>query len=317
MPKIPETKTAAADNADRRILISGSFCYDVIFDCAGSLADAGAGAVFFAPGVRRVFGGCGGNIAFGLAQLGDAPLLMAAAGRDWLDYRDHLAKHNISGEHIFVRDDCFTAMAYIINDSRGGQMTVFHPGASAHAHCQSPRDMPNKPALAIVSPNGGAAMIKHSRDLFLMKTPFVFDPGQALGLLSADDLRECLEKCACAIFNADEFAAAAKMLGGEQRAIEFPAAMIITDGERGSRLLCADGESVECAAAIMGETADTTGCGDAYRAGLLYGILRNWQWQRRMQFAAVIAGIKARSYGGQQYQTTAKEVESLRQKFFG
>ena len=178
MPKIPETKTAAADNADRRILISGSFCYDVIFDCAGSLADAGAGAVFFAPGVRRVFGGCGGNIAFGLAQLGDAPLLMAAAGRDWLDYRDHLAKHNISGEHIFVRDDCFTAMAYIINDTRGdGRCArIFIPAQLLTPTANDgERLMPNKiveeAGDSIVNRCGTCAMRKHSRDLFWKKSP--------------------------------------------------------------------------------------------------------------------------------------------------
>lgn len=300
-----------------RILVSGSFCYDVIFDCAGGLDAAAAGAVFFAPDVRRVFGGCGGNIAFGLAQLGDAPLLMTAAGKDWGDYRDHLRKHNIGDRHILLRDDCQTATAFVINDENGGQMTVFHPGASIHAHRQNIGDIGENIALAIVSPNAGAAMIKHSRDLFALNVPFVFDPGQALSLLSADELRDALDKCACAIFNAGEFAAAAATLGGgEKAALRCAGAIIITDGENGSRLLLQDGESIRCAAAKIGKTADTTGCGDAYRAGLLHGMLRGWQWRRTMQFAATIAGIKAQSYGGQQYQTTAPEVETLRQKFF-
>lgn len=326
------TKDAANNKAkdatkNKRILISGSFCYDVIFDCCGGLDAASAGAVFFAPNVRRVFGGCGGNIAFGLAQLGDTPLLVAAAGRDWADYRAHLAKHNIDERFMLVRDDCWTAMAFVINDESGGQMTVFHPGASIHAHEQNLRDIGKDGgdiAFAIVAPNGGAAMMKHSRELFAMKVPFIFDPGQALSLLNADDLRDALTMCACAIFNAGEYAAALATLAKagitEEDATKLAGAIIITDGENGSRLLLAKGESIEsikCAAAKVGKTADTTGCGDAYRAGLLHGMLQGWQWQRRMEFAATIAGIKAQTHGGQQYQTTAPEVETLRQQFFG
>ncbi|MGI9337310.1 MAG: carbohydrate kinase family protein [Gammaproteobacteria bacterium] len=300
-----------------RVLVSGSFCYDVIFDCCGGLEAAAAGAVFFAPDVRRVFGGCGGNIAYGLAQLGDAPLLAAAAGKDWQDYRAHLAKHNIDDRHILVRDDCWTAMAFVMNDENGGQMTVFHPGASVHSHRQNLGDIAEDIAVAIVSPNAGAAMMKHSRELFAMKTPFVFDPGQAISLLSADELREALEMCACAIFNAGEFAAAlATMGGGEKDAVRYAGAIIITDGEEGSRLLLKDGGEIRCAAMMTGKTADTTGCGDAYRAGLLHGMLRGWQWRRQMQFAATMAGIKAQTHGGQQYQTTAAKVETRRRQFF-
>ena len=308
------------NNAARaRIFVSGSFCYDVIFNCADDLRDAGAGVVFYAPQKTRAYGGCGGNIAYGLAQLGDAPLLMTEAGRDWQDYFAHLSAHGIGDAHIRAWDDCWTAQAFIINDKNGKQMTVFHPGASAKAHLRGPKDIEGEsPALGIVSPNAGEAMMRHARELSEMKTPFIFDPGQALALLSGEDLRAALKMCACAIFNTDEFQAAMSKCGASEKELcELSGALLVTDGENGSRLQLSGGGGEQCAAALLGETKDTTGCGDAYRAGLLHGTLRGWHWQKRMQFASTIAGVKAQSNGGQEYQTTAAEVETLRAKVFG
>ncbi len=314
-----------------RALVSGSLCYDYIFHCGGDdLREAGAGAVFFARRMRRAFGGCGANIAYGLAQLGDEPLLLAAAGRDFSDYRAHLAECGIADCYVDARDDCWTACAFIANDKNGAQMTIFHPGASANAPRKNAGGIfgGDAPRIAIVSPNGREAILRHIREFSAAGISFVFDPGQALGLLSGEEICEGLAACSCAIFNAGEFALAQKQSGGLtlRAAAEKAGALIITDGVRGARLhLRGDddgngndnGGGEHCNAVVTGETVDPTGCGDAYRAGLLHGMLRNWKWRRTMQFAAAIAGIKARSDGGQQYRATAKETEALRKKFFG
>lgn len=304
-----------------KVLVTGSLAFDYIMRIGGRFGErlpdasaAGFSAAFTAPSMRRLFGGCAGNIAYGLRLLGGAPALMAAVGEDFAPYRKHLADCNISDENILEIKGMLTAQAFVINDDDESQMIFFHPGAAAEAHRQSAAGLPAPPQLAIVSPNGREGMLRFGRELAKNKTPFIFDPGQAAGLFSGEELREMLELCQIAIFNQDEYAFCQKQAGaipaGEKRAV------IITHGDSGSEIL-ADGKTYRAAAASFGKTADTTGCGDAYRAGLIYGILHEWKWQQTAQFASVVAGVKAAHEGGQGYKLTAEEAAAHCRRLFG
>lgn len=281
------------------------------------LSDAAAGfsAAFVAPNMRRRFGGCAGNIAYGLRMLGMHPMLLAAAGEDSAPYREHLSERDICDSGVKVIDGEFTAQAFIVNDDDESQMIVFHPGAAAFAHLQGVDDSPSPPDWAIVSPNGKEGMLRFGRELAAAKTPFIFDPGQAVGLFSADELREMSALCRAAIFNRDEYAAFEKITGAPFAA-EDGRALLITRGGDGSEVF-ADGKTYRTAAAKFGDTADTTGCGDAYRAGLLYGLAREWQWSRAIHFASIVAGTKAMHTGGQSYDISADKAEAECARVFG
>ena len=304
------------------ILITGSLAFDYIMRVRGRFgarlsdpAAAGFSAAYTAPEMRRRFGGCAGNIAYGLRQLGMSPRLMAAAGEDFAPYRAHLADCGICDSAVKIMDGELTAQAFIINDDDESQMIFFHPGAAGLAHLQSISDSPAAPDWAIVAPNGKEGMLRFSRELAAAKTPFIFDPGQAVGLFSADELREMAALCRAAIFNQDEYAAFQKTTGAPFVANEMRA-LLITHGDAGSEV-SHGGKTFRTAAATFGATADTTGCGDAYRAGVLYGLAHEWQWRRIVQFASVVAGIKAMHTGGQSYDISAARAETERARLFG
>ncbi|MGI9296978.1 MAG: carbohydrate kinase family protein [Gammaproteobacteria bacterium] len=304
-----------------RILVTGSLAFDYIMRIGGRFSDrlsapkAGFSAAYVAPSMRRRFGGCAGNIAYGLRRLGMRPMLLAAAGEDFAPYRAHLAACDICDSGVKVIGGEFTAQAFIVNDDDQSQIIVFHPGAAAFAHLQSISDSPSPPNWAIVAPNGKEGMQRFGRELAAANTPFIFDPGQAVGLFSADELREMSSLCRAAIFNQDEYAAFQKITGAPFAA-EDGRALLITRGGDGSEVSVA-GKTYRTAAAKFGETADTTGCGDAYRAGLLYGLAREWEWRRAIHFASVVAGMKAPHTGGQSYDISAARAEAECARIFG
>lgn len=302
-------------------LITGSLAFDYIMQIGGRFADrlatpeAGFSAAYIAPQLRRLFGGCAGNIAFGLRQLGDTPQIMATVGEDFSPYRQYLQDNNIDDAHVKTLPGFFTAQAYIVGDDDHSQIIIFHPGATAEAHQQSISDLPEPPPLAIVSPNGLGGMLRFGRDCAAAKTPFIFDPGQAIGMFAGAELKEMMSLCRVAIFNQDEYTAM-QNITGDSSPMGDNQALIITRGAEGSELFMGD-KNIKVAAANFGETADSTGCGDAYRAGLIYGMMRDWQWQQSMQFASVIAGVKALHNGGQGYTISASEVNEKCKKVFG
>ncbi|MGI9306432.1 MAG: carbohydrate kinase family protein [Gammaproteobacteria bacterium] len=307
--------------ATDEVLIIGALAFDYIMRIGGRFAArlpdpqaAGFSAAFTVPSMRRAFGGCAGNIAFGLNLLGGSPLLMAAVGEDFSPYRDHLRRCGISDLHVKTIGGAYTAQAFLASDDDESQIILFHPGASAEAHRQSIGDLSAPPAMAIVSPNGREAMLHFGRELAAAKTPFIFDPGQAIGLLAGEELREILALCQIAVFNQDEYEFCQKTAGdartGEKQT------MIITRGDAGSEAHTG-GQTHRTTAATFGKTADTTGCGDAYRAGLIYGLQREWKWPQILQFASVIAGVKAARQGGQGYHITAAEAEAACRRIYG
>lgn len=309
----------------KKILITGSLAFDYIMRIGGRFrarlsdpAAAGFSAAYTAPEMRRRFGGCAGNIAYGLRQLGDAPVLLATAGEDFADYRAHLSDCGVCDNGVKVINGALTAQAFIVNDDDQSQMIFFHPGATGFAHLQSVSDLPAPPDWAIVAPNGREGMLRFSRELAAAGAPFIFDPGQAVGLFSADELREMAALCSAAIFNQDEYAAFQQITGAPFAADSDSRtrALLITRGDAGSEV-SHGGRVFRAAAAVLGKTADTTGCGDAYRAGVLYGLAREWDWLRIMQFASVVAGVKAMHSGGQSYEISAATAETERARLFG
>ena len=305
-------------------LITGSLAFDYIMRADGRFAErlpsplhAGFSAAFAAPTMRRALGGCAGNIAYGLQLLGNAPHLLAVVGEDFGPYREYLSALGIDDSGIKTITGFFTAQAHIINDDDNSQLILFHAGACAEAHQQSIHHLPSPPPLAIVSPNGREGMLRFGRELAEIGTPFIFDPGQAIGLFSGGELETMMKFCDYAIFNIDEFTLLEKMSGiSLSRAAAMTQALIITHGENGSEVY-ADDQCIKMGAAKLGETKDPTGCGDAYRAGLMHGMLRNWPWRQSMAFAAVVAGVKATHNGGQGYHITAAEAEHQSRKLLG
>ena len=305
-----------------QILVTGSLAFDYIMRIGGRFSDrlsdpaaAGFSASFVAPRMRRRFGGCAGNIAYGLRRLGMRPFLLATAGEDFAPYRAHLAACDVCDSGVKVIDGAFTAQAFIVSDDDESQLTVFHPGAADFAHRQGVSDAPSSPDWAIVAPNGKDGMLRFGRELAAARTPFIFDPGQAVGLFSADELREMSALCAAAIFNQDEYAAFQK-IAGAPFAADGGRALIITRGDAGSEA-SVGGRTHRAAAAKFGDAADTTGCGDAYRAGLLFGLAREWEWPRLVRFASVVAGRKALHIGGQSYEVSAERAEAECARMFG
>lgn len=303
---------AVCQNPAMQPLITGSLAYDCLAHVVGKFADGVAAHV--APSLRRAPGGCAGNIAYALRRLGDAPTLMATAGGDFADYAAHLRRYDVDDAHVLVLAEMYTAQAFVATDADGAQFTVFHPGATGEAHRQRVADAPPSP-LAIVAPNGKEGMLQHCRDLAAGGTPFIFDPGQMLGQFSAEQLRDCLAQCAYAIFNADEFALFQKMTSLTQAEVAATVrALLLTHGADGSEVF-ADGV-VECVGAVRLGDGNPTGCGDAYRAGIIHALLRGWEWEKTIRFASVVAGLKAASDNPQGYDLSAESALAILRREF-
>ena len=310
-----------------RALISGSLAFDFIMHFPGRFADhldvgrrRGVSVAFTAPTMRRAFGGCAGNIAYGLKKLGDQPVVAATVGADFAPYRARLRALEISDAAVREYADAFTAQAYIVTDNENSQITLFHPGAMNFAH---DIDLGETLAdsgecdIAVVSPNGREGMLAHAAALAERGARVVLDVGQAVGLFSGAELRKMLEFAAVAIFNSHEFALTAKAAGlDESRAAAMTEALVVTDGERGSRAMVG-GKTFAAKAVILGETRDPTGCGDAFRAAMLHGAMRGWEWQDILDFSALVAGVKAQSDGGQEYEISPESAREQFQKHFG
>ena len=316
-----------------RALVSGSVAFDFIMHFPGRFAEHldvgnrhGVSVAFTTPTMRRAFGGCAGNIAYGLRALGDAPVLAATAGGDFAPYRARLEGLGIATAGLREYPDAFTAQAYIVTDDENSQITLFHPGAMNFAHeidvvalAEGEGDEGDGVGveIAMVSPNGREGMLAHMEALAERGVCVVLDVGQATGLFEGGELRRMMGWADYAIFNRHEFELTAKAAGLDEReAAEMVRGLVITDGERGSRAVV-EGEAYEARALVLGATRDPTGCGDAFRAGMLHGMMRGWGWRDILDFSALIAGVKAQSSGGQEYEVSAESARRLFRKCFG
>ena len=271
---------------------------------------------FLVPDIRRVFGGCAGNIAYNLKLLGGDPVIMATVGDDADPYMSRLDDLKLTREFVRRIPGSFTAQAFITTDLDDNQITAFHPGAMNFSHHNNIADA-KEATLAIVAPDGRDGMLKHARDLAAAGTPFIFDPGQQLPMFSGEELMEFLDLADYACFNDYEAKLFCDRTGCTLEAIAGKVkALVITLGGEGS-VIHADGQRIEIPCVEADEVIDPTGCGDAYRSGLLYGISNGWDWMRTGYLAAVMGAIKVAHQGCQNHRPTRDDIARTYQKAFG
>lgn len=271
---------------------------------------------FLVPEMRREYGGCAANIAYGLNLLGDVGLPMATAGHDFAPYRDRLMGLGINLKHVKVIEGDFTAQAFITTDLDDNQITAFHPGAMQHAHLNKVSDASGI-ALGIVAPDGRQAMLEHAAQFAAAKIPFIFDPGQGLPMFSGDELKHFVEQASWVAVNDYEWGMLQQKTGFTAADIVGRVkALVITKGSDGAEIRTAERSwvipSVKPKAVI-----DPTGCGDAFRAGLIHGLLRGLDWETTGRLGSLMGSIKIESRGPQNHEFTRAEFLRRYRESFG
>lgn len=262
---------------------------------------------FLVPDMRREYGGCAGNIAYNLNLLGGSPLIMAAVGDDAGPYLTRLEQLGLAATHVRQVPDTYTAQAFITTDLDDNQITAFHPGAMNFSHLNrigAARDV----TLGIVAPDGRDGMLQHAREFRELGIPFIFDPGQGLPMFSGEELSDFVSLADYCTVNDYEARLLTERTGKSLEALaQDVKALIVTLGANGSRIY-ANGAVIDIPAVPATELLDPTGCGDAYRAGLLYGIARGWPWEKTGRLAALMGSIKIAHRGGQNHKPTRAEI---------
>lgn len=271
---------------------------------------------FLVPDMRREFGGCAGNIAYNLRMLGGNPLIMATVGEDYQPYAYRLERLKLPQTHVKQIKDTFTAQAFITTDLDDNQITAFHPGAMNHSHLNHISDAKDV-TLGIVAPDGREGMQSHAREFAQAGIPFIFDPGQGMPMFNGEELLEFVRMASYVAVNDYEARLLQEKTG---RTIEQLASMvkalIVTVGADGS-LIYTNGEKVEIPSVKPSAVLDPTGCGDAYRAGLLYGISNGMDWPTTGRLASLMGSIKIASRGGQNHVLTRDEIAARYRQAFG
>jgi adenosine kinase len=306
-----------------RILICGSIAFDNIMVFRGRFREHILpeqihilNVAFLVPELRREFGGCAGNIGYNLKLLGGEPVIMAAVGEDAGPYLERLATLGLARDHVRTIEGTLTAQAFITTDLDDNQITAFHPGAMNHSHANR-IDASLDVGLAIVAPDGRDGMVAHVEQLAAARIPFMFDPGQGLPMFDGPALLSMIDAAAYLAVNDYEGRMLEEKTG---HALEELArrvdALIVTRGANGSTIHAA-GERHDIPGVQAVEVVDPTGCGDAYRAGLLYGIAAGFDWPTAGRLASVMGAIKVASRGGQNHRPTRAEIDALYRKSFG
>jgi adenosine kinase len=306
-----------------RTLICGSLAYDTIMVFPDQFArhilpeQAHMLSVSFTVGqMRREWGGCAGNIAYNLKHIGGEPVVMATIGDDGADYRQRLAAFGIGTDGVRSVPGSFNAQAFIINDLEDNQITAFHPGAMVFSHQNRIADV-REIGLGIVAPDGRDGMLSHVDGYAALGIPFVFDPGQAMPLFDGPELLAMIEKANYLAVNDYEARMLEERTGVPLAEIAgMVEALVVTLGGDGS-VIHTDGTTIAIPATTPVEVLDPTGCGDAYRAGLLYGIANDWDWERTGRLASVLGALKIGSRGGQNHVVTREIVGELHRATFG
>ncbi len=271
---------------------------------------------FLVPDMRREFGGCAGNIAYNLRLLGGEPLIMATVGGDSGLYLQRLQHHKLDTKHVREIADSFTAQAFITTDIADNQITAFHPGAMNFSHQNHVADAAGV-TLGIVAPDGRDGMLQHAREFKAAGIPFVFDPGQGLPMFNGEELLAFLEQAEYCTVNDYE----AKLLCDRTgKSLEDLArsvkALIVTLGEKGSEIYTG-GQRIVIPSVKPEAVVDPTGCGDAYRAGLLYGISQGMDWEKTGRLASLMGSIKIAQRGGQNHKPKRDDIAALYRAAFG
>jgi adenosine kinase len=336
-----------AKNGRKVALICGSVAYDTILVFpdrfqAHLLPDKlhMLNVSFLVPEMRREFGGCAANIAYGLNLLGDAGWVMATAGQDFAPYRERMLAKGLCVDYIKVIDGAFTAQAFITTDLDDNQITAFHPGAMQFAHLNTVSDAAGRHTapegtaapggkaaargaaeyevgLGIVAPDGRQAMLEHAAQFKAANIPFIFDPGQGLPMFGAEELALFIEQATWVAVNDYEWEMMQQKTG--LTAAEVVAqvdALIVTRGADGSAIHTKE-RTLTIPAVKPHALIDPTGCGDAYRAGLIHGLLHSLDWEATGRLASLMGSIKIESRGPQNHDFTQAEFERRYHESFG
>ncbi|MFC5520455.1 carbohydrate kinase family protein [Polaromonas jejuensis] len=297
-------------------VICGSLAFDTIMTFEGRFSEQILpdqlhilNVSFLVPALRREFGGCAGNIAYGLRQLGGTPLPMATVGSDGADYVARMKTQGISTEFVRQVGDTYTAQAMIMTDRDNNQITAFHPGAMMQAH-STRIEARSDIKLGIISPDGRDAMLQHAEQFKAAGIPFVFDPGQGLPMFDGKELAHFVDLATWVTVNDYE----ARMLSDRtalscadiSRRVQ---GLVVTLGDQGSEVWI-DGEKTVIAPVKAEAVVDPTGCGDAFRGALLYGLEQGWSLARCAALGNRVGALKIASRGGQNYTLDAIEIES-------
>jgi adenosine kinase len=271
---------------------------------------------FLVPEMRREFGGCAGNIAYNLKLLGGEPLIMATVGDDFGAYAERLDALAISRDYIRHMTGTYTAQAFITTDLADNQITAFHPGAMNFSHENDVRQVADV-RLGIVAPDGRDGMLRHVRGFHEAGVPCVFDPGQGMPLFSGEELLECVHKSNFVILN-DYEAELLQSRTGENLVTlaRHVQALIVTRGAEGS-VIHAAGKEISIPAARPAAILDPTGCGDAYRSGMLYGITHGLDWETSGRLGSLMGAIKIAQRGGQNHRPGRDEIADQFHDQFG
>ncbi|WP_423196009.1 MULTISPECIES: carbohydrate kinase family protein [unclassified Cupriavidus] len=308
-------------------LICGSVAYDTIMTFDGRFREHilpdqihMLNVSFLVPGMRREYGGCAGNIAYTLKMLGGDPIVMATVGQDASPYLQYLRDLGIATDFIRTLPEMFTAQAMITTDLENNQITAFHPGAMSHSQLQGVQDAltgGQRPALGIVAPDSREGMLHHARQFAEADIPFIFDLGQAMPLFNGEDLRQFIELASYVTVN--DYEAQVLLSRTAWTSAEVAAkvrAFIVTHGERGASVF-AEGKQYAIPAVPAERVVDPTGCGDAFRGGLLYGIERGMDWETTGRLASLMGALKIAQQGPQNHWLSQDEIGHRFQSAFG
>ena len=270
---------------------------------------------FLVPDMRREFGGCAGNIAYNLKLLGEEPLPMGTVGNDFGPYADWMDEKNISRKYL-RQVETYTAQAFITTDADDNQITAFHPGAMSLSHENSVLDTEGV-KLGIVSPDGRDGMLEHAEQFVEAGIPFIFDPGQGLPMFNGEELLGFAEKATWITLNDYEAQLFEDRTGKSPHELaEMVDALIITRGGEGSHIYTLK-HRYEIPTAQVEAINDPTGCGDAYRAGLLYGLLNGLDWPTTGRIASLMGAIKIETHGTQNHAFSMEEFKQRYEENFG
>jgi adenosine kinase len=304
-------------------LICGSLAFDTIMSFHGRFSEAlladqlhKINVAFLVPGIRREYGGCAGNIAYNLKLLGGDPLIMATLGQDGAPYLDRLARLGIERRCIRSYDDAYTAQAFITTDADNNQITAFHPGAMSNSHHNKVSEA-GSVTLAIIAPDGRDGMVEHARDCAALGIPFIFDPGQGLPMFSGDELKEFIALAAYVAVNDYEAELLTERTGWSLQDIASRvSALVVTRGEQGAEIYTG-GDKIDIPVVKVDQVVDPTGCGDAFRAGMLFGLTRGMDWATIGRLSSLMGALKIESQGGQNHAPTVEQIEQRFEKEFG
>jgi adenosine kinase len=305
------------------ILVTGSIAYDTIMVFPDRFRNHLLpdqlhilNVCFLTPEMRREYGGTAGNIAYNLRLLGDDPLVMATVGEDIDAYVARFAKLGIRTEHLKRIPGQFTAQGFITTDLDNNQITNFHPGAMNYSH-ENHVTRGLGARLAIIGPDGKQGMQQHARECVEHGVPFLFDPGQGLPMFSGDELGEFLRLADYLAVNDYEGKLLEEKTGRKLTDLAREVkALVYTQGARGS-VIFAGGQRHDIPCVQADSVVDPTGCGDAYRAGLLYGISHGWDWPSTGKLGSMMGAIKIAQRGGQNHALPKEEIQARFKRAFG